>query len=252
MTRCSECLELLGPYLDGELASEARAEVDAHVASCADCARRLDSLTALSRSLKEGLVRYSAPDLLEARIRASLEAPARAPAPLWRRAAGLTAAALVVAVASSALTSALVRRQDDGSAVEQAVLASHIRSLMPGHLTDVASNNQHNVKPWFNGRVDLSPQVPLLDSLGFPLIGGRLDYVASPPHPAAVVVYARRQHLINVYSWPTVQPDAAPATITDHGYHLVHWRASGVELWAVSDLGLPELDAFVATFRRAR
>jgi len=249
--RCTDCFELLNAYADGELTAEQRGEVDAHVAGCAECARQLATLTTLSQSLREGLVRYTAPDLLEARIRASLESPAVQGTPSrWRVAARLAAAGLLVAIASSALTTVVLRRGGDNSALEQSVLTSHIRSLMPGHLTDVASNNQHNVKPWFNGRVDLSPTVPLLDSVGFPLVGGRLDYLAG--HAAAVVVYGRRQHLINVYSWPTSRDDAAPATITDHGYHLVHWRDGGVELWAVSDLGLPELDAFVATFRRAR
>jgi len=249
---CTECLELLGPYVDGELTDARRAEVAAHLGGCADCAGRVEMLTGLTQSLREGLVRYPAPDLLEARIRASLEEPRQSSRTTTRAStiARFAVAGVLIAVASSAVTAVAIRHGARDSALEQAVLSSHIRSLMPGHLTDVASNNQHNVKPWFNGRVDLSPTVPLLDSLGFPLIGGRLDYVAS--HSAAVVVYARRQHLINVYSWPTSRSDAPPSTVSEHGYHLVHWRASGVELWAVSDLGLPELDAFVATFRGAR
>ena len=122
---------------------------------------------------------------------------------------------------------------------------------MPGHLTDVASTNQHNVKPWFNGRIDLSPLVPSLDSIGFPLIGGRLDYLDG--RAVAAVVYARRQHVINVYSWPVNAPDIAPVNrTTEKGYHLVEWRRDGLEAWAVSDLNRAELTEFVRAFMAAR
>jgi anti-sigma factor RsiW len=105
------------------------------------------------------------------------------------------------------------------------------------------------VKPWFNGRLDVSPAVPRLDSLGFPLLGGRVDYLEG--RPVAVVVYGRRQHIINVFSWPAAKGSPlAPAASTEHGYHLVHWRREGLELWAVSDLNLPELQQFVSMFAR--
>lgn len=118
-----------------------------------------------------------------------------------------------------------------------------------GHGTDVASNDQHNVKPWFNGRVDLSPPVPRLDSAGFPLLGGRLDYVAS--RPAAAVVYGRRQHIITVYSWSSAGDDEAPSSLSTQGYHLLRWGNGRVESWAISDLNAAELVQFVAMFRRA-
>jgi anti-sigma factor RsiW len=155
----------------------------------------------------------------------------------------------MIAAASSALTFAAVRHPSAERSATTDVLASHIRSLMPGHLVDVASTDQHNVKPWFNGRLDMSPAVPRLDSLGFPLVGGRLDYVTG--RPVAVVVYGRRQHMINVFSWPT--PDAsslAPVASTENGYHLVHWRTGGTNVWAVSDLNVAELQQFVAAFQR--
>jgi anti-sigma factor RsiW len=122
---------------------------------------------------------------------------------------------------------------------------------MPGHLTDVASTNQHNVKPWFNGRIDLSPVVPSLDSAGFPLIGGRLDYVDG--RAVAAVVYARRQHMINVYSWPSGGQDLRPIEAgAEKGYHLMRWRRDGIEAWAVSDLNRAELAEFVRDFMVAR
>jgi anti-sigma factor RsiW len=118
---------------------------------------------------------------------------------------------------------------------------------MPGHLTDVVSTNQHNVKPWFNGRVDMSPSVPSLDSAGFPLVGGRTDYVRGRAVP--VVVYARRQHMINVYAWPEPGSASKPHESTRNGYHFVTWRSDGVEYSAVSDLNTKELETFVASFR---
>jgi anti-sigma factor RsiW len=121
---------------------------------------------------------------------------------------------------------------------------------MPEHLTDVRSNDQHNVKPWFNGRLDFSPTVPRLDEQGFPLLGGRLDYVHG--RPVAVVVYGRRQHVINVFSWPASDDGAATsAPRSRNGYNLEHWRDGAVEYWAVSDLNAAELHTFTDLLRRA-
>jgi anti-sigma factor RsiW len=160
------------------------------------------------------------------------------------------AAALVLMVASSGIT--FVATRDHASAesiTRDEVLTSHIRSLMPAHLTDVASNDQHNVKPWFNGRLDFSPSVPRLEDAGFPLLGGRLDYVRG--RPVAVVVYGRRQHVINVFTWPAdASGDATRTLTTSHGYNLLHWRTGGVEHWVVSDLNAMELQQFAALLDR--
>jgi anti-sigma factor RsiW len=116
-------------------------------------------------------------------------------------------------------------------------------------LTDVASNDTHNVKPWFNGRVNLSPPVPRLDSAGFILDGGRLDYVNG--HPVAALVYLRRQHVINVFSWPDQGNDENRAPVTSQGYHVVGWRSGNLAFWAVSDLNSAELADFVSQFKSA-
>jgi anti-sigma factor (TIGR02949 family) len=251
--RCAECRDRLDAYLDAELPPSEAEVMSVHVEGCADCAREYAVLAATSRQLKEGLVHYSAPDVLKARILNALAQPGASrgsAAPSWTRWTQLAAAALVIAVASSATTVAVLHRGTASSrSVADEVLASHLRSLMPGHLTDVASNDQHNVKPWFNGRVDLSPPVPRLDSAAFPLLGGRLDYVAS--RPVAAVVYSRRQHIINVYSWPSAGDDRKESTVSAQGYHLVSWRNGQVESWVVSDLNAKELSDFVALFRRS-
>lgn len=254
--RCAEYRELLSALVDDELPADEAAGLRTHLANCAECAREHDALAATSRRLKEGLVRHSAPDVLKARIRSMLSqpdafSPLPEPLPNGRpRWTTLLAAGLVIAAASSALTFGALRRTGPASPVAAALLDSHVRSLMPGHLIDVASTNQHTVKPWFNGRVDLSPAVPNLDSAGFPLIGGRLDYVEG--RAVAVVVYGRRQHFINVYSWPERPASSAPVgAIDERGYHLLEWRNGDVEMWAVSDLNRAELQQFVSVFRAA-
>jgi anti-sigma factor RsiW len=252
--RCAECRELLSGHLDGELMAAESHTVREHLDECAECSREEQLLARTSTLLRQGLVRHSAPDVLKARIRSALAQPnafepsAPPSRPRWWR---LAAAGVLVAVSSSTLTFAAMSRATGSRSIADEVVASHVRSLMPGHLTDVASTNQHNVKPWFNGRLDLSPVVPNLDSLGFLLVGGRLDYLDG--RAVAAVVYARRQHMINVYSWPTRGADIRPADkATEKGYHLVMWRRDGLESWVVSDLNRAELTEFVRVFMAAR
>ncbi|HEX6629670.1 MAG TPA: anti-sigma factor [Gemmatimonadaceae bacterium] len=267
MTSCAETRELLSAYVDGELAPERGAEVAEHLASCAECAREYEATLETVRTVKEGLVRYRAPDVLRARVRAAIreERPFAAPPARregWRRMMvpwRAAAAAVVIAVASSGLTLLAAGGRAPGGeerALSDEVLASHVRSLMPEHLTDVRSSDQHNVKPWFNGRLDYSPTVPRLEEAGFPLLGGRLDYVHG--RPVAVVVYGRRQHVINVFSWPAGADgdprgvrETKPTLETRQGYNLLHWRSGGAEHWAASDLNAPELEQFVGLLGRA-
>ena len=240
----------LGARLDGELTPDEERDIDRHVATCEDCARELATLTETHRLLSENLMRHRAPDVLKARIRgaivdASTPRPVARSAPTWWRQA---AAAIVIAVASSAVTMVGMNRASGARATDE-LLSSHVRSLQPGHLTDVVSTNQHQVKPWFNGRVDVSPAVPNLDSLGFPLIGGRTDYVAGRAVP--VVVYGRRQHMINVYAWPSASSSESsqPNESSRQGYHFVRWTSGGLDYSAISDLNAAELRSFVSSFR---
>jgi anti-sigma factor RsiW len=255
--KCADCVEVLTPFIDGELPADEAAEVREHLQSCAACTREHRRLSGVSSQLKGGLMRYQAPDVLKARIRASISGTSPAVAPVvtkprgwlsrWPRA---VAAGATIAILSSALTFSVMHQRGSGPSAGDQILASHIRSLMPGHLTDVASNDQHNVKPWFNGRVDVSPSVPRLDSLGYPLLGGRLDYVQG--RNVAAVVYGRRQHMINVFSWPARSAGDLPPTVSSaNGYHLIQTRRSGVETWIVSDLNLRELEDFATLFQRA-
>jgi anti-sigma factor (TIGR02949 family) len=249
---CGNTQELLSAFVDGELSPRQATEVAEHLAMCEACSHEYDMVLKTVQILRAELAPSPAPDVLRARIQSTLreQPPARLsvvrpePSIPWRA----IAAVLMIAVSSSALTWIVTNRRSAEPELRDEVLASHIRSLMPDHLTDVRSNDQHNVKPWFNGRLDFSPAVPRLDDAGFPLIGGRLDYVHN--RPVAVVVYARRQHLINVYAWPTdASTELASSLSSRQGYNVLHWRHAGVEQWVVSDLNPPELQQFAALLR---
>lgn len=239
-------------YLDGELAAVEARELEGHVAQCASCGRFRDGRLALRAAIRARVPAYEAPDTLRQRLQRALRSasPARAAgrfgAPVaWR---ALAVAASLVLVASGSWR--LARQRAAGDALAEAVVATHVRSLMPGHLTDVLSSDQHTVKPWFNGRVDYSPPVYDFAGRGYPLIGGRLDYVGG--RPVAVLVYGRRQHLISVFLWPTTAGATAPAGAgTRQGYHLLRWTSPPYEYWVVSDLGLAELQDFAGLLRQA-
>jgi anti-sigma factor RsiW len=249
---CDACQSALEARLDGELAADEAREIDRHLATCPACARQFATLGETRRLVSENAMRYTAPDVLKARIRGAVARAATPPVAAdmrrktfrwWRE----VAAGVAIAIVSSAVTFVAARHSEATYAAADELLASHIRSLMPGHLTDVPSTEQHTVKPWFNGRVDLSPAVPNLDKAGFPLVGGRADYIRGRVVP--VVVYARRRHMINVYAWPSSSPGGAPPNdLSRNGYHFVMWRSGGIEYWAVSDLNAAELHAFVAMF----
>ena len=255
----------LSAYVDGELPPDQVAAIAEHLTSCGGCSAEYETMLETVGRLRTRLKRYTAPDILRARVRSALASTPSAPVgeraePLapprrrarfagWTRTASWAAALLVAAALGSGVSTVVASRDRRASMTAAEVLSSHVRSLMPDHLTDVRSSDQHNVKPWFNGRLDFSPAVPRLEEQGFPLLGGRLDYVDG--RPVAVVVYGRRQHIINVYSWPTAAADAPARTATSHGYTLLHWRSRGSEHWVVSDLGTGELAMFAALLRGA-
>lgn len=241
---------LLSAWLDDELAPDEAGKVAAHVAACAECGKARDVALRLRSALRAELPRFEASDLLRARIQAAARDQARkAASARWtpRRLAWMAAAAVALAAVGSWQ---LATRRAEGNQLAEAVLSTHVRSLMPGHLTDVVSSDQHTVKPWFDGRLDFSPPVPDFASRGYPLVGGRMDYVGG--RAVATLVYARRLHMISVTLWPRgAGPDAGPAAWTRQGYHLLHWNTPEYTWWVASDLGLAELDQFAAMLRQS-
>jgi anti-sigma factor RsiW len=237
-------------YLDDELAAMDAVELEAHLAGCASCGRFRDDRLALRTAIAAQIPRFDAPEALQGRVRAALRkasAPSRArrPAPpmAWR---WLAMAASVVLVAFGSWRLAV--DQTASEILTDEVLASHVRSLMPGHLSDVVSTDQHTVKPWFNGKLDFSPPVHDFAGRGYPLLGGRLDYLNG--RPVAALVYGRRQHLINVFLWPAAGPVGGGAPLVRQGYHLLHWTTPEYAYWVASDLGLSELTDFARLLQR--
>ena len=237
----------LDAYLDGELAAPDAAELEAHLRACPDCARLERRRRAVSAAVRKHVLRFPAPDTLRARVRTALRADVNRTARRRSYWPGLGVAASLAVVAVGSWQVAV--RRATGDALADQVLGSHVRSLMPGHLIDVQSSDQHTVKPWFNGKLDFSPPVYDFAGRGFPLIGGRLEYVGG--RPVAALVYGRRQHLINVFLWPTEGgPTGGRPATTRQGYHLLHWTTPAYSYWVASDLGLPELRDFAALLQR--
>ncbi len=235
-------------YLDGELAASDALELEAHLAGCPTCGRVRDDRLALRKAITARMPRLEASEFLRARVRAALReaaAPARAartslPARRW-----LAFAATLAAVAIGSWQLAVVHTAS--SSLSDEVLASHVRSLMPGHLSDVVSSDQHTVKPWFDGKLDFSPPVHDFSGRGYPLLGGRLDYLDG--RPVAALVYGRRRHLINVFLWPQAGPEGVARPVERRGYHILHWGTPELAYWVVSDLGLSELTDFAELLR---
>ena len=120
------------------------------------------------------------------------------------------------------------------------IVSAHVRSLLQESPIQIASSDSHTVKPWFNGRIDFAPDFKDLAAEGFPLLGGRLDYIGE--RRVGAIVYRRRLHVVNVFMWPAPTAEAKPPRMeTAKGYNLLSWSRNGVTYWAVSDLNSGEL-----------
>lgn len=243
---CKDAQKLIDGYVDGELDLIRNVEIEQHIQECALCSQDYKYHQALRNGIKAGGLYFRAPQDLQRRVQLSLRKAAKAEArprvPRWQwfsMAVPLAAAAIVVLALVP-----LLRGPSADDLVAREVLAGHVRSLMANHLSDVASSDQHTVKPWFNGKLDFSPPVEDLAQQGFPLVGGRLDYLNN--RPAAALVYHRQKHFINLFIWPSAESsDSGIKRETRQGYHLFHWTRSGMTYWAVSDVEESQLQEFV-------
>ena len=193
---------------------------------------------------------YRAPDALRSRVVASMKDSARGESSRsYRHGLMLAASFATVALVSwnLALLTVSPARDDD---VAREVVAAHVRSMMsPGRLNEVESSDQHTVKPWFGGKIDFAPPVRDLSEAGFPLSGGRLDYIDG--RPVAALAYKRRLHTVNLFVWPAPgAPDSAPQPLSLNGFALIRWTQGSMRHWAVSDASPTELATFAQAFQR--
>jgi anti-sigma factor RsiW len=248
---CEAAQTLVDAYIDGELDPAGKLEIERHLEECARCASGYAEHGTLKRAVGAGELRFKAPPELQQRIRFALRAEAKneKPAPTVPRRWFNAAAALAIAALALLFVLPFVQNRRADDLVAREVLAGHIRSLMADHLADVASSDQHTVKPWFDGRLDSAPPVRDLTTDGFPLVGGRLDYLDGKP--AAALVYRHRKHLINLFVGPAdASGSGADSTTTRKGYNVRHWVAGDMSFWLVSDLEMTELAALEALLRK--
>ena len=251
MTCAAKAERLLEAYVDGQLDLVKSLEMERHLSECEECAETVKSHRALQSALGGASLYFERPKHLEGRVRAELRkvaTPSKTARPFgwWWRAAAASLPSMAILAGALMVMS---RTPSDRDLLNQEVVSAHVRSLMAGHLTDVPSSDQHTVKPWFNGRLDFSPEVRDLATEGYPLVGGRLDYLGG--RSVAALVYQRRQHSINVFLWPEQDGSRVAAGETSvRGYNLIRWSRSGTSYSAVSDLNLAELREFVRDLQR--
>jgi anti-sigma factor RsiW len=246
MSACDDREMLLHGLLDGELDAANVQATEAHLKTCPGCAEAYRELQALRARVAAPEIAYRAPDALRARLQAVAEpepvrpARLRAAAP-WAFSGGF---------AALAATFAIMLAQPTTLALQDELVASHVRSTLAQHLVDVETSDRHTVKPWFNGKVDFAPPVVDLADQGFPLVGGRLDYLDH--RSVAAIVYRRNKHVLNLFVWPATAGLLPPRSAAPPaGYAIVHWTEGGLQFWAVSDVEARDLEAFHQAFAKA-
>ena len=246
---CQQARPLIDFYADGELDAAGILELEKHISDCPTCALAWRNAQTLKKSLKQDALFFTAPTELRRAIKTELRSQVET-APRWNfwNWNWLTTTTTGIAIACLALLLTLsLTRPSAEQRLTQEIVSSNIRSLMADHMLDVLSTDQHTVKPWFNGKLDFSPPVKDLAAQGFPLIGGRLDYIGG--HSVAALVFHRNKHVINLFIWPAngkgTKPSVAAAI---QGYNVIHWSKAEMTFWAVSDLNEKELMEFVQEY----
>lgn len=245
---------ILHGYLDNELDPARSLEIESHLHDCQDCARNYQNLQAFQSAVQSRLPYYRAPLQLRKRVDSIIKGNRKEEQPrveqtkLWPwLGLGLGVSLALVTLIFFSFVTPLWKFPAENVLVQE-ILSSHVRSLMANHLTDVVSTDLHTVKPWFSSKLDFSPTVKDLTQAGFPLVGGRLDYIDK--RPVAALVFQHQKHLINLFTWPAYhEKEQMMKNIEKQGYHLLHWSQSGMEYWAVSDLNEQELLDFVRLYQ---
>jgi anti-sigma factor RsiW len=247
---CEQVRQLLNGYIDDELDLATALRMEEHLPGCADCRMRLEAAQAVRHAAAQSAVYHPAPPALRDRLRQAIQAEAAAQPPSslrfslpwWKRPMAYSGLAASIIILAGLAVLLFPPRAPRGEIDE--VVASHLRSLEANHLVDVQSTDQHTVKPWFTGKIDFSPPVIDLASKGFPLIGGRLDYLEH--QKVAALVYMRHKHVINLFIWPG---EATPLSETKQGFNLIRFQCKGMACWAISDVNAAELQQFVDLFQ---
>jgi anti-sigma factor RsiW len=257
-TSCGERELLLHGLADGELDAANALALEEHLKSCEGCTAAYREILKQRELLKAPGLRLTAPSFLRERILAEIAAaeaatgaPAVAPIPVARHKSWRWQPAQALAAFSAmALAASLILFLNTGGgpeSIDNQIAAAHVRSLLVSHLTDVASSDQHTVKPWFLGKLDFAPPVADLAGDGFPLIGGRLDYIGERAVPA--LIYKRNAHVINLFIWPAGELKSAGETLG--GYHILSWEKNGFTFTAVSDVNAMDLRSFERALNEA-
>jgi anti-sigma factor RsiW len=242
---CKDVRPLIPRHVDDELPPDEKQAMLSHIEDCADCRQLAVEELAWHQVIHEAATYHRAPDALRRRVQQMIRG--NAPARLGVRAWAMAASVLLAVGLSSGGTAWWLNSPGEGSLTGE-VVDSHVRSLLASHLTDVASSDQHTVKPWFHGRLDYAPPVSDPAAQGFPLVGGRLDYIDH--RSVAALVYRHDKHPINLFVFPTKEPDGVSEAKTRNGYNILHWTQQGFAFWAVSDLNAAELRDFEAVIEQ--
>ncbi len=242
---CQTAESLLHAYFDDELDLVSSLDIEGHLESCAACSTRLERERSLRTRMAASALGFPTPPHLRGRIASALDRLEPSPKPIARRWSNgvLWLAPLAAAIVVAASATMVASRPSAERLLAQQIRDGHVRSLMAGHLSDVVSSDRHRVKPWFAGKLSFAPWVGDLSDEDFPLTGGRLDYLND--RPVAAIVYKRREHVINLFIWPSehLRPEAT-RLLRENGYQIVHWADGGMTYWAISDLNAGELQEF--------
>ncbi len=248
---CRQTTLLLHGYLDNELDAARAAEFEQHLVQCHECASQYATQQSLRAVLRASNLYSKASHALARRIRSDIREATEKPSPLaqvmsWRWLAPAVSVALLLVVFWRIGPRFVSKTPEQALAAE--VVDAHVRSLLPGHLTDVASTDQHTVKPWFDGKLDFAPPVRDFSEVGYSLIGGRLDVLNG--RTVAALVYGRRKHFINLYVWPSESAESPETSFSRQGFNVVHWNRNGMNFWAVSDVPREDLVQFAQMLER--
>jgi len=244
---CERTDAVLHGYFDNELDAIGAAEFERHLDQCSECAKALEALESLRYSMSRAQLYEAAPASLRKKVLTGIGAARPVPGVLARTRWPWLAIAASLLLAFTGWQVASLHPGDNPETMLAAeVVDAHLRSLQPGHLTDVLSSDRHTVKPWFDGKLDFAPPVRDFADRGFPLEGGRLDAIHG--RAIAALVYGRRKHLVNVFIWPSSEPDASPRGGSRQGYQWLDWRRGGMEFCAVSDTAPSDLEQLQRLF----